>query len=545
MHYYNTISSINKQRGVALIVLFITIIATGAVFFISTQISNNGQLIAENKTTAALAKAKNAIISHAVSYYFSTSPGHHGFLPCPETRNSTSEGSAVLNCAIGGARYANQLGRLPWKTLQTSPLKDASGECLWYAMSGSFSPSPRALMLNDDTPGMFQVFNENASLFKGTTAEDRIIAIIMAPGLPLNNQSRPNITTNVACKVPRNLVNASNYLDTFQNINNAAVDNINPDRVDQFIASNSRIDNPSINDRVITITHNEIFDAIKSRQAMYADKIKVLGETIGQCLISYAQAAAAIPSSCTNITNCYANCTNARSLCLASAGTGLEIAACQTAHAACRRNCRDNCLAGSGAPPVIYRLPWPAAINLNADYRINTSYSDQAPSSTLLGRLPFTTINSSAIIPNTNDADIFETCALSASSPEMFNLWQNWKDHWFYVVGSDFAPNASSTPPSPCVNCPQFNNGTRYAALLIFSGERINNQLRRANETENPDPLIANSKASLANYLEGSNVANALDPQGNGNYDTPNSNDRIFCIPQDLTPPATASECTP
>ena len=137
-------------------------------------------------------------------------------------------------------------------------------------------------------------------------------------------------------------------------------------------------------------------------------------------------------------------------------------------------------------------------------------------------------------------------CGIEADpNLEMFHLWQNWKDHWFYVVGRDFAPDASDAPSVPCTNCPQFDGGARYSALLIFSEQRINNQLRRTDETEDPALINIKSKAELANYLEGNNLFNDGDPDGNGNYDSINSNDRLFCVPQDMTPPATVNECTP
>jgi len=365
-----------KQQGAALIAMFMAIIASGAVFLLSEKTPNNGRVATENKTTESLSIAKNAIIDYAVAYYFSTSKGDHGFLPCPETNNSTAEGSSVLNCAIGGSRHVNQLGRLPWRSLQIPVLKDAAGECLWYAMSGSFSPSPRALMLNDDTPGMFQVINENAQIAKGTSTENRVVAVIMAPGIPVNGQTRPGSTANIPCKVPRNLASASNYLETFQGISNTSVDDINPDMIDQFIARSNFSENTSFNDRLITITSKEIFDAIKSNKAAYDDKIKILGETLGQCIIDYAQAAASSTTLCANITTCYLDCKNARSLCLASASSGPEIASCQKDHATCRSNCRNNCLT--------YHLPWPAPVNLNNDYRINTNYTDQIPTNTHL-----------------------------------------------------------------------------------------------------------------------------------------------------------------
>ncbi len=540
----NPLSTKKRQNGAALIVLFVTIIASGAVFFISRSLPENHQVSAENKTTEALSIAKNAIISYAVAYYFSTSPGNHGFLPCPETTNSAEDGLSVLNCAVGGARYVNQLGRLPWKSLQIPPLKDATGECLWYAMSGSFSPSPRSLMLNDDTPGMLQVTNESGNIFNGNTAEDRAVAVIIAPNSPLNNQARGNVNANTVCNVPHNLVNAANYLETHQNINNTSVSNINPDLIDQFITANALSDNPSINDRIITITSNEIFGAIKSSTAMYNDKIKVLGENIGQCLVNYAQASAVSPTNCANLSNCNLNCTNARSLCLVAANSVTEISTCNQSYATCNTVCRDSCL-NSGSFTPVYHLPWPASVNINTDYRINANYKDQLPVNTYLGRLPFSTVNSSNLLPNLSDATIFTSCALQDANPEMFNLWQNWKDHWFYVVGQDFSPTANTPPPIPCVNCPQFNNNVRYAGLLIFSGERNNNQLRRANETENPDPIAVNSKAALANYLEAGNLANDPDASGNGNYNTTNTNERIFCIPQNLTPPVSVTECVP
>ncbi|MCX8003760.1 MAG: hypothetical protein N2688_02210 [Burkholderiaceae bacterium] len=45
-------------------------------------------------------------------------------LPCPD--NGAAEGVAATSCS------PTAIGRLPWRTLGIEPLRDASGECLWY-----------------------------------------------------------------------------------------------------------------------------------------------------------------------------------------------------------------------------------------------------------------------------------------------------------------------------------------------------------------------------------------------------------------------------
>jgi hypothetical protein len=152
-------------------------------------------------------------------------------------------------------------------------------------------------------------------------------------------------------------------------------------------------------------------------------------------------------------------------------------------------------------------------------------------------------IESSSNAIGLGESDLFAACELANNNREMFNLWQHWKDHWFYVLGSDLAPDQASAPAAVCQNnCPQVNGGTRQAAILIFSGERINNQLRRTNETEDPDPPLAQNKANLANYLEGSNLGNYQDGNGSGNYGLDNQNDRLFCINSAVN---SVTECTP
>ena len=40
------------------------------------------------------------------------------------------------------------MGRLPWKTLGLDALKAGPGECLWYAVSGTYKNSPNGVTTN-------------------------------------------------------------------------------------------------------------------------------------------------------------------------------------------------------------------------------------------------------------------------------------------------------------------------------------------------------------------------------------------------------------
>ena len=544
-----------SQQGASLIVFILAIIATGAVFVISTLGPENERVSSENDTSASLAKAKTALLSYAASYYLTQSTGatpiphagRHGLLPCPEQPSGfNGEGNSSNQC---GVTHTNSLGRLPWKHMGIEPLKDSSGECLWYAVSGGFYNTPRSEMTNDDTPGMFQIINENGNVIQGLTAEDRVVAVVLAPGLPVNGQTRSSATLNSPCKVPGNPIDASDYLEFYQDIDNASVSNANPDLIDQFINSTGLNNNPIFNDRLISITAGEIFDAIKQQQSMYDTKITMLGTELANCLVNYSIASDDIvnpPDACAT------DCSAARSLCRLSATTGPEKAACNKTYVGCRKSCGGSTGkgkgkggsggGGGGSSSTAYQLPWPAAINLNADYRLNNSYQDltasQASNSNLglLGRLPFRINNSNnATGISTTNNTLLEACGISIPG-ETGLLWQNWKDHWFYVVGRDHIPG--STQSSSCTNCPVFN-GNKYAAILIFSGERIPGQLRRTNDTENPDPLINNSKSVITNYLEGSNASNYIDGDGNKNYAIynpgDNENDQLFCIKTDMS----------
>ena len=480
-----SLHSLKSQKGIGLIVFFLAILAAGTVFILANSGPDNGRVNSENNTTASLATAKTALLAYASSYYLRESTtgtshaGIHGLLPCPEKASSPADGSSSPNC---GTTHASSLGRFPWRSLDIKALTDASGECLWYAVSGGFFNFPKSSLTNDDTPGKFQIFNQNGSLHAGATPEDRVVAVVLAPGLPLPGQTRLAATGGLPCKVSKDNVLASDYLDSHLGINNSIVDDSTNDLIEQFINTSSLSENSPINDRIITITSREIFDAIKKQTSLYDTKMLNLGVELSNCLVNYSIAANDIvnpPSAC--VTDCDA----ARDLCFLSATTGSDRKACNKTRNDCRKACPKVKVKVKGKPLVAttsYQLPWPAAVDLGfADFRPNASYTDMNAADIntqgLLGRLAFDITNSNAVTGNASVNNSFlDFCAIDLTS-ESGLLWQHWKDHWFYVVGQDFTPG-STQASTTCTLCPKYQvNTNNYAAMLLFSGERTGNQL--------------------------------------------------------------------
>jgi len=101
-------------------------------------------------------------------------------------------------------------------------------------------------------------------------------------------------------------------------------------------------------------------------------------------------------------------------------------------------------------------------------------------------------------------------------------LWENWKDHFFYVVSQDYAPaTVAATCAGNCISV----DLTPRAAMVIFSGSRQAGQVR--NE---PVGLDTDTKYDVTNYFENGNSAVFPDLTGNGFYSTAATNDIMFCL---------------
>lgn len=463
------------QRGAALLIMLLLLVLGGTVLFSRNLLS---QLPAASRARAnaeLLAEAKEALLGHLVTWD-ATHPGEFGFLPCPDlsAAGTTNEGEAhELACS---AQYRSVIGRFPWRTLGMDPGRTRGGECLWYAVSGSWKaggPASPAL-LNEDSSGQFRVFAaDGTSIFAGATAADRPVAVIIAPGPPLPGQIRTTLAAGVD-QCGGSFV-AARYLD---NDASSGIDNSTltaaADAIDDFIAADPGT--TAINDQMLFITRGEIETRLLRRADLQA-KLRDLTLATARCIVDYAQ-----------------------------------------------RN--------PGAPND-RRLPWPAPVDL-PEYRTAAQYND-TPVGELSGRVANVVNDSNALTGNTSTG-VLTACnsgTVPEWTPEMATLWQHWKDHLFYALAWDFRPDAP--PTTVCTTCLRVNGSGAWAAVVHFSGTRLPALVQVRDEP----PMNTDTRGSIANYLEGRNASNHPNATGDGNYQSGAAsatfNDILYCIDANLS----------
>ncbi|MEO1244431.1 MAG: hypothetical protein AAFX56_02010 [Pseudomonadota bacterium] len=459
------------QRGAALLLIMLVILAAASAILVNRF--NAARLVSLKLTASAevLSEARSALLAYA-AVQPELVPGAPVRLPCPDLDASGGFADGEAHSSACGAAGESMLGRLPWRTLGLEVLKDSSSACLWYAVSGDFKAAgaQSAALLNPDTAGQFRLYNsENGALLAGDLAENRPVALVFAPGAALPGQQRVTSGTE-SCG---STYDASEFLDAVAayGIDNASLSGV-PDTLQDFATALSvRSD---LSDRVLVIKQSDIADIVNNRHDYKAVR-EALGLAVTSCLAEYGK--------------------------------------------------------HNAAGPGDRRLPWPAPLSL-ADYRSTANYDDVAGAG-LAGRLPDRVDDSAAASGNAID-EILSACdagAVPAWNSAMRNQWQQWKDHFFYVVAESFAPGAAI--PSTCPNCLTVNGAGNYAAVVVFAGSALPSQRRTA------PPLDPDSKQQVSNYLEGRNVL--AFPHASGVLDLQSAlpsagfNDLLFCVDAGLT----------
>lgn len=221
----NTCVCPKAQQGAALLLLLlITVVAASSIFVTTLRQSTTQIALDKNrKTRDALARAKEGLVTYALTYSEQQSPGQpQGFLPCPDRNGDGSATVSAGETPCGGSGLS-VMGWLPWRQLGLPPLRDGDGECLWYALSGNYKNNVKT-SLTSDTDGQFIVQDGSGNVVIGATASEQAIAIIFAPGATLGGQNRNTTSTLTEC-ASQNTADPSNqstnYLDTVGGINNA------------------------------------------------------------------------------------------------------------------------------------------------------------------------------------------------------------------------------------------------------------------------------------------------------------------------------------
>lgn len=224
----------SQQQG-AVLLIFALILLLGSTYSLIKKLNTetNYYLRQSNETQKSLSLAKQALMGYAVTYPDTVNSDFGpGYLPCPDRDNDGDTDAG--QCSSGGN---TTIGRFPFETLEMSELRDGSGARLWYALSDNFRNSPKLEPLNSETEGQLSVDGNND-----------IVAVIIAPGAPIGNQSRDPADTNILTEI-------SNYLETENNDLDLDFISIDP----------SATDFTDFNDRVISITRQELMAVIEKR----------------------------------------------------------------------------------------------------------------------------------------------------------------------------------------------------------------------------------------------------------------------------------------
>lgn len=484
-----------RQRGAALLIL-LALVSMAVMFALVTGLNRSAGDLArarDQKTYAALAQAKEALIAYAVMYKDTHDDPINskyyvpGYLPCPDLGSPfLGEGVAAGSCPQSGpSSLVSVMGRLPWKTLGLDALKDGSGECLWYAVSGTYKNNPNGVsgstttsnMMNWDTNGQFAVVDSNGNTLAGSSADNQAVAVIFAPGSALipagasTTQDRTPVSGTTACG---GNYNPAAYMETAKDINNSVINNstlVTPSSpgsvsdVSKFIA---RTGSDTFNDKLVYITRADIWNAIKKRSD-FNNYLRAMTRLAAECTAMYGQ---------------------------------------QNNH----------------GYPNDMRLPWASKVSLSGTsvpiYAVNSRYNDASGVSS--GRLSYLVYTSRSATGN----QIVSNSEFSSSGYYLFfpgsysppdacpytndqKIWyNNWKDQLFYAVANNYNPSAADSPMAGCPTCLNINSADNYAAVVIFAGDKLSGQSRN----------IATDKGAIANYLEGSNPASITANTGGGNY---------------------------
>ncbi|MBL1141976.1 MAG: hypothetical protein HND53_08105 [Proteobacteria bacterium] len=252
-----------SQQGAALLIFMLILVTAASYTLVRKLNAATKPYIRAQDTSRVLAEAKQALISYAVTYPDRINSNFGpGYLPCPDRDNNGIVGTGSPGggaCSSGGN---TTIGRFPWVTLKSNELKDSSGQHLWYVLSDNYRNNPKLEPLNSETEGQLRI-DIDADGDIDVADIDDVVAIIIAPLEPINNQNRDPSETNIALEI-------NNYLEAD-----------NSDFDTDFVVSNLG----NINDRLVYITRQELMEQVEKR---------VLGE-VNQTLSNYFATYGAYP----------------------------------------------------------------------------------------------------------------------------------------------------------------------------------------------------------------------------------------------------------
>jgi hypothetical protein len=278
-----TSSRFHHQYGVALLIILLAVLGIFGLVLVSS-ISLNSVLIQRQKSALpALDETRLAIVGYSIGNM--SSGQRPGTMPMPDSFASTESPANYDGSADGGCLDASKanglpliatgvnmrcLGRLPWKDLGISlpapSENDVAGLMPWYAVSGNLVDPTCLPVLNSNTlAASYAAYGcPSAALpypwltvrdSQGNVLSNRVAVVLIIPGPPLVNQSRP---------ASPNLASASQYLDSVT-IGGTVYSNADMDN-DFIIGEQSS----TFNDVVTYITIDDLMRDVESAAASTA-----------------------------------------------------------------------------------------------------------------------------------------------------------------------------------------------------------------------------------------------------------------------------------
>lgn len=507
-----------KQRGAALMVMLVIMVIGAVTILVSSLNSSTIQISRQETTSAALAQAKDALISLAVTYN-----DYPGSLPCPDTNN---DGEADAGGTTGCPQY---IGRLPWKTLGLPDLRDATGERLWYTLSRNVRRYIAVRPLNSDTEGTLNI--------TGSVAANNLYAIVFAPGNTLAGQNRSTSQTSLCSTTGTTIVAsycASNYLEG-SNANKSTeanpVTGVNPNP--NYLAN---LASSTFNDQLIFITKQQLFSTVEKRigreakvcldnygvthSGKYPWAVPVSSPTVGELStgrngILFGRFATLNPTIVDSMLTKFALLQVAINNFVASNTSTNYTAMVNTASQAESSADAVDSYYNSGDPERDAARAMADAARVIFDLSITASAATISAAQQALT----TTINNFNNVLSTP----WSNCTLFTSS-----YWSDWKNLVFYQIANGFKPAGSGlcTGGGNCLSVQgsgHSNTGSgNYRAAIIVAGEKLGPGART---TSNLDEYL-----ELANRLPQNDATKPYMTYRSSDEVFPSNNDLVLCV---------------
>lgn len=294
-----------SQRGYALL-LMLVMVTMGILYTLVSQVGLIGAKVARAQgTSAAMLQAKEALIGYAATYRDTHSGEAFGYLPCPDA-DGDGDADTTNNSTNCGSSTGVVVGLLPYKTLGLGDLRDASGECLWYAVSPSHKAGmAKAEPMNWDTRGQIEVLDSDAAAVLAdpvSGTEGGAVAVIFAAGPPLSGNATGRGNNSGSICGSKGKANWNAYLES------ASFDASGNSTDNPLVVTKGTLDSSSNNDQIVWITPKDIFERVKKRSdrgelnTLTIAAATALTAKINTDLVTGKVPASALPSNPTTIT---------------------------------------------------------------------------------------------------------------------------------------------------------------------------------------------------------------------------------------------------